>query len=550
MMCLIIYRICSSVIELHPYAVRGVVYMLLILSLDMQPKLLCNAERKRTTTSSLSSATEVPINELQSEAPKSTRTLAFTTSTAFAKKQHLKSIDGSNERSGTVTSLKKNIKSTSHPIGITMVTSTAKPSSQEMVSVNLPGDIILGGLFPVHEKGEGAPCGPRIYNRGVHRLEAMLYAIDRVNNDTSLLPDITLGVHILDTCSRDTYALNQSLQFVRSSLNNLDTSAFECSDDSMPHLRKNASSGPVFGVIGGSYSSVSLQVANLLRLFHIPQISPASTAKTLSDKTRFDLFARTVPPDTFQSVALVDIIKCFNWSYVSTIHSEGSYGEYGIEAFHKEASERNVCIAAAEKVPSAADDKIFDIIISKLQKKPSARGVVLFTRAEDARRILLAAKRANLTHPFHWIASDGWGKQQKLLDGLEDIAEGAITVELQSEIIEDFDRYMMQLTPQTNTRNPWFEEYWEYTFNCVLPKNFMKSEEQHQKISNTIIENKYFASNDNDDFPIWESQASNSRGHICDEGFRLSEKVGSNYDKLNQKQKQLRTAYEMTLRSV
>ena len=32
--------------------------------------------------------------------------------------------------------------------------------------------------------------------------------------------------------------------------------------------------------------------------FH--QISPASTAKALSDKSRFEMFARTVPPDTFQ----------------------------------------------------------------------------------------------------------------------------------------------------------------------------------------------------------------------------------------------------------
>ncbi|ACY70470.1 metabotropic glutamate receptor [Drosophila virilis] len=377
--------------------------------------------------------------------------------------------------------------------------------AHDTVSVSLPGDIILGGLFPVHEKGEGAPpCGPKVYNRGVQRLEAMLYAIDRVNNDTNILPGITIGVHILDTCSRDTYALNQSLQFVRASLNNLDTSVFECSDTSVPQLRKNATSGPVFGVIGGSYSSVSLQVANLLRLFHIPQISPASTAKTLSDKTRFDLFARTVPPDTFQSVALVDIIKNFNWSYVSTIHSEGSYGEYGIEAFHKEATERHVCIAAAEKVPSAADDKVFDSIIGKLQKKPNARGVILFTRAEDARRILLAAKRANLSHPFHWVASDGWGKQQKLLEGLEDIAEGAITVELQSEIIEDFDRYMMQLTPSNNKRNPWFAEYWEDTFNCVLSTASENGQQEKEEAS-----------------PIKEKPK-----NACDDGFRLSEKVG------------------------
>ncbi|XP_011297062.1 metabotropic glutamate receptor [Fopius arisanus] len=346
---------------------------------------------------------------------------------------------------------------------------TSKPST-EREAILIPGDIVLGGLFPVHDKGEFT-CGPKVYNRGVQRLEAMLFAVDQINEENKILPGISLGVHILDTCSRDTYALNQSLHFVRASLSNLDISILECADGSTPRVRKTASAGPIFGVIGGSYSSVSLQVANLLRLFHIPQISPASTAKALSDKTRFDYFARTVPPDTFQSIALVDVVKSANWSYVSTVYSEGSYGEYGIEVFTREATERNVCIAAAEKVPSAADDKIFDGIIQKLSKKPNARAVVLFTRAEDARRILEAARRSNLSQPFQWIASDGWGRQNKLVEGIEDEAEGAITVELQSKNIPGFDEYMAELTPENNRRNPWFGEYWEEVFGCVLRKN-------------------------------------------------------------------------------
>ncbi|OPJ75226.1 hypothetical protein AV530_019229 [Patagioenas fasciata monilis] len=42
----------------------------------------------------------------------------------------------------------------------------------------------------------------------------MLYALDRVNGDPRLLPNVTLGARILDTCSRDTYALEQALAFV------------------------------------------------------------------------------------------------------------------------------------------------------------------------------------------------------------------------------------------------------------------------------------------------------------------------------------------------
>lgn len=69
------------------------------------------------------------------------------------------------------------------------------------------------------------------------------------------------------------------------------------------------------------------------------------------------------------------------------------------------------------------------------------------------------------------MASDGWGKQQRLVEGLEDVAEGAITVELKSTRIREFDDYMTSLTPENNVRNPWFEQYWEDTFGCVLQKN-------------------------------------------------------------------------------
>ncbi|XP_005881995.2 PREDICTED: LOW QUALITY PROTEIN: metabotropic glutamate receptor 2 [Myotis brandtii] len=103
----------------------------------------------------------------------------------------------------------------------------------------------------------------------------------------------------------------------------------------------------ITGVIGGSYSDVSIQVANLLRLFQIPQISYASTSAKLSDKSRYDYFARTVPPDFFQAKAMAEILRFFNWTYVSTVASEGDYGETGIEAFELEARARNICVATS-----------------------------------------------------------------------------------------------------------------------------------------------------------------------------------------------------------
>lgn len=112
---------------------------------------------------------------------------------------------------------------------------------------------------------------------------------------------------------------------------------------------------------------LSFQVANLLRLFQIPQISYASTSAKLSDKTRYDYFARTVPPDFYQAKAMAEILRYFNWTYVSTVASEGDYGETGIEAFEQEARMRNICIATSEKVRKTgyegADTQNWSILI-------------------------------------------------------------------------------------------------------------------------------------------------------------------------------------------
>ncbi|KAM9534245.1 metabotropic glutamate receptor 7 isoform 6-T7 [Guaruba guarouba] len=210
---------------------------------------------------------------------------------------------------------------------------SAVAQGQEMYaphSIRLEGDITLGGLFPVHAKGPpGVPCGDIKKENGIHRLEAMLYALDQINSDPDLLPNVTLGARILDTCSRDTYALEQSLTFVQALIQK-DTSDVRCTNGEPPVFVKPEK---VVGVIGASGSSVSIMVANILRLFQIPQISYASTAPELSDDRRYDFFSRVVPPDSFQAQAMVDIVKALGWNYVSTLASEGNYGEKGVESF-------------------------------------------------------------------------------------------------------------------------------------------------------------------------------------------------------------------------
>lgn len=333
--------------------------------------------------------------------------------------------------------------------------------------VGIEADIILGGLLPIHNKNitqRGPPkCGSLNAERGIHRLEAMIFAIDQINKDSNLLSNITLGMSAYDTCGLYTRALEESLEFVMESLGNKATPT-SCESA----LKKNR----IVAVVGAASSAVSIQVANLLRLFNLPQISYASTTPDLSDKSKYDFFVRTVPPDNYQARAMVDVVLGLKWSSVFTVSSEGIYGERGIREFTAGAKAANICIANSFKIEGASDEMYINAIIAEFLRHPNVRGVVLFCTDTDSRRLLEGAQRKKAARSFIWVASDYWGTRTKPIEGLEQYAEGAITVSLAEAPFPSFKTYFTSLKPGNRSKiNPWFNEFWEKQFGCNMKKN-------------------------------------------------------------------------------
>lgn len=205
-------------------------------------------------------------------------------------------------------------------------------SSQRSVA-RMDGDVIIGALFSVHhqppaEKVPERKCGEIREQYGIQRVEAMFHTLDKINADPVLLPNITLGSEIRDSCWHSSVALEQSIEFIRDSLISIRDDrdgGTRCISDSQTQPQTRVKK-PIAGVIGPGSSSVAIQVQNLLQLFDIPQIAYSATSIDLSDKTLYKYFLRVVPSDTLQARAMLDIVKRYNWTYVSAVHTEGGYG--------------------------------------------------------------------------------------------------------------------------------------------------------------------------------------------------------------------------------
>ncbi|XP_050392251.2 metabotropic glutamate receptor 5 [Patella vulgata] len=337
-------------------------------------------------------------------------------------------------------------------------------------TARIEGDIVLGALFPVHYAPPNASvfsraCGPIRELYGIQRIETLLFTLDKINMNDSILPNITLGCDIRDSCWYSAIALEQSIDFIKDAiasnteLNNNQSHNKGCSAERLE---------PIAGLVGPGSSESTIQVQNLLQIFHIPQIGYSATSISLSDKSRFNYFLRVVPPDNYQAQALIDIVVRFNWTYISTVYSDGNYGERGIQEFEVRAQKHNVCIAESTNIASSADEIAFDKVIDQLEITPNATVVVCFCEGMTVHKLLLAAKRKNVVHKYVFIGSDGWGNRPDVVEGVEEEAAGGISIKLYSPQLDDFDDYYSSLYPENNSRNPWFKEFWQERFVCRL----------------------------------------------------------------------------------
>jgi metabotropic glutamate receptor 2/3 len=321
--------------------------------------------------------------------------------------------------------------------------------------ISSPGDIILGGLFPVHKEGDREDvCGPFNEIPGYQYMEAMRFAVDQINNSSDILPGIRLGTIIYDTCRSPTITADHTKDFIKLSLG------------------RHVNGSEFAGVIGPFTSGNSIIVANFLRVFQIPQIGYGGLTVELSNKDRYGYFFRTVPPDSYFAEGLARLLEKFRWKYVSIIYSTGKYPESGTEEVVKALSKRDICVAKQHRLARFPRDEDFNKAISDVLSVEQATVIVFITIQRDSRGLLRAKKNNPLAKRLAIVASVSWSNRDDITEGLGTAAQGTITFGHMGGRKTEFENYFRSLNlsnyPQSHRK--WFEEFWENRFQCSLGK--------------------------------------------------------------------------------
>ncbi|OCT81507.1 hypothetical protein XELAEV_18028328mg [Xenopus laevis] len=252
---------------------------------------------------------------------------------------------------------------------------------------------------------------------------AFLFTVEEINRSARILPNISLGYMIYDSCEHEPKSLYDTLAIMS----------------------------------GAEY-----------------QISYGSMDPIFNDRTQFPSFYRTIPNEEAEIDGIVQILKHFGWKWVGLIISNDDTGYRGRERISTELSNNGGCLAFIAVLRESAFISSYhsEEILQQIRKS-SAYVIVLYIGARYA-----SAIAALFMNPFgkaqiptkFWITSSFFSKVTLYRYGnIEITLNGSLSLLIQEGKIPGFEQFYSTFSPY-NYKDDLTKDTWEWIFHCHFPE--------------------------------------------------------------------------------
>ncbi|XP_030062258.1 extracellular calcium-sensing receptor-like [Microcaecilia unicolor] len=287
---------------------------------------------------------------------------------------------------------------------------------------------------------------------------AMVFAIVEINQNSQLLPNVTLGFKMYDSCVSESRALQGAMSLL-----------WEKQESRMGNNNNNLLPS-LAGIVGDAMSTLSIPIARILGLYNFPQISFGSLDPVLGDKLLFPSFLRTVPNERIQDMALSHLLNHLKWTWVGILTRDDDSGELAGQYLKKQIAQNDGCVAFLEKIhfhySQAKIAQIVDVVT-----KSTVTVIVVYCEEMHLKPLLEALSAQKVTDKV-WICTLSFIFTPGIFS--EDawrLFNGSIGLVLHSGNMPGFTRFLSRIHPFTNQRDIFMKIFWEKVFACKWAEN-------------------------------------------------------------------------------
>ncbi|XP_062993265.1 vomeronasal type-2 receptor 26-like [Elgaria multicarinata webbii] len=344
-----------------------------------------------------------------------------------------------------------------------------------------PGGLLIGGItsqifyvvddvsFEEHPS-EKLFSVPYVVTKFYQHALAFAFAINEINENPEILPNVTLGFHIYDGyCdARMTYWTTLYLLFKFHRF--------------VPNYRCDTQKNLV-AVIGGLVSDTSFNIADIVGLYNIPQLTYGSVASEESGGIQATYFYYMVPNEAHQNMGIIQLLQHFGWTWVGLLAIEDDSGEHFLKIMDPLLTHSGICLAFKKIIPRQAHwdnlDEMLDIFssINDIFTDNKANAFIINGEALTMAWLRTAmflqdpGNQGNTSFGKVWIMTNqmdfvsasvqrGWSFQ---------LFQGAISFAIHSKDVPGFKEFLQGIKPYWNQEDGFIKDVWEQTFDCTFP---------------------------------------------------------------------------------
>uniref|UniRef100_A0A8C2MED3 Vomeronasal type-2 receptor 116 n=2 Tax=Cricetulus griseus TaxID=10029 RepID=A0A8C2MED3_CRIGR len=327
------------------------------------------------------------------------------------------------------------------------------------------GDVDIGAFFPVHSYYTGNKVPhlyvPYYFNdihiqynfKNYEFILALVFAIEEINRNPHLLPNISLGFDFYNVPHSEKNILVHAIRWFTGHLYHL--SNYNCVKE-----RKSAAA-----LTGPSWAK-SAHLATLLQLYKFPQLSIGPFDPILSDRSQFNSLYQMAPKSTSLSLAMVSLMVHFGWNWIGLLLPDDHRGTEFLSDLRKNMEKNTVCIAFVEMISSTwtSFSYKFWANLGKIQES-LANIIVIYGDSDSLQGLMLNLGKHFLTWKV-WVMNSQWDVTNHADYFLVDSFHGSLIFKHQHEQMAEFSRFIKTVNPFNYPEDIYLPKLWFLFFKC------------------------------------------------------------------------------------
>ncbi|XP_018080310.2 vomeronasal type-2 receptor 26 [Xenopus laevis] len=294
-----------------------------------------------------------------------------------------------------------------------------------------------------------------MYLRYYRHILAVYFAINEINENPNLLPNITLGYEIYDSCSYETKAVEGIFKLMSRK------------QDAIPSYQCSAKN-VIAGVIGEFLSTSTYNMAQVTGIYRYPQISYGAQDPVLDDKSLFPSFFRMVPNDKTQYEAFVQLCLQFGWTWVGLVAVNDERSVQSCEEIKTELMKNGICVAYFEIISLTVLNgyqRAVDTI-----RQSTANVVIVYCSAVNFFSFIFTAQLSEISAKVFIIPTVLSAASDSISNSFFSVLNGSLLLSIHKGEIPGLKDFLYSVSPYTLPNDYFTAATWNSALRC-LPVN-------------------------------------------------------------------------------